>query len=99
MDLVEKTLITIVAEAALEARLLEDLQRAGIRGYTVTSAHGAGVRGGREGDLEGGNVRIESVATEHVAQEFMSHLRNHYFQHYACVAWLHSVKVVRGENY
>lgn len=99
MELVDKTLITIVAEAALEARLLEDLQRAGIRGYTVTSAHGAGVRGGREGDLEGGNVRIECVAQDDVAQAIMGLLRENYFTHYACVAWLHSVRVVRGENY
>ncbi len=99
MELVEKTLVTIVAEAALESRLLDDLQRSGVRGYTVTSAHGAGVRGGREGDLEGGNVRIECVAHDAAAQAIMALLKERYFAHYACVAWLQNVRVVRGENY
>ena len=45
MELVERKLLTIVVESALESRLITDLGEAGIRGYTVTTARGAGVRG------------------------------------------------------
>jgi hypothetical protein len=99
MELVSKHLLTVVAEAALERRLLEELGGVGITGYTVTIAHGAGVRGGREGDIEGGNVRIECVTSRDKAEAALEVLARDYFAHYACVAWLAPVEVVRAEHF
>lgn len=99
MELVERQLLTIVAEAALESRLLGDLAEVGITGYTVTSSHGAGTRGQREGDFQGGNVRIECVTTEQKAEAALAVLADKYFAHYACVAWLGAVRVVRGDHF
>jgi nitrogen regulatory protein PII len=99
MELVERKLLTIVVESALESRLLHDLAAAGITGHTVTMAHGAGLRGQREGDLQGGNVKVECVLKEEVAEKVFEILHQQYFPHYACVAWLADVSVARGENY
>ena len=99
MDLVSRHLLTIVAEGALERRLIDELTELGITGYTVTTAHGQGVRGGREGDLEGGNVRIECVTNRDTAEKALGVLAENYFAHYACVAWLSAVEVVRAEHF
>jgi nitrogen regulatory protein P-II 2 len=99
MELVARKLLTIVVESALESRLIGDLSHSGITGYTVTMAHGAGVRAQREGDLQGGNVKVECVLKPDVAETIFGLLHRDYFPHYACVAWLSDVSVARGENY
>jgi nitrogen regulatory protein P-II 2 len=92
------TLLTIVAEDVLEQRLIRDLHRFGIGGYTITPARGEGVRGMREG-ATGANIRIETVTTDELASTFLDHLHERYFTNYAMVAWLSEVRVARPEKY
>jgi len=92
-------LVTIVAEPVLEERLVEELQRLGARGHTVTDARGAGSRGLRATDPPGQGVRIEVVASDAVASRILDHVASHYFAHYAVIAFVSSVEVVRGEKY
>lgn len=99
MDLVDRKLVTIVAESALEKRLVDDLSAQGITGYTVSGAHGAGLRGLRAGDLQGGNVRIECVVGQPIVETIFALLNEHYFPHYACVAWVQGVQVAREEHF
>ena len=99
MELSARKVITIVAEAALESRLVADLQKLGVPGYTVSPAHGAGVRGQREGDIEGGNIRIEAVVKDDIVDTILERLQTHYFPHYACVAWVSDAAIVRGEHF
>lgn len=91
--------VTIVAESLLEERLLKDLEVAGARGYTLTAARGAGARGVRSSEWEGGNVRIETLVSAAVAQRLLERLAEAYFPHYAVVAWVETVEVVRGDRY
>lgn len=93
------TLVTIVAEAVLEARLVRDVAACGAHGWTITSAHGQGPRNRRVGDLEGGNVRLESLVSADVAERIMQMLAAEYFPNYAVVAWLADVQVQRSERY
>lgn len=99
MELSARKVVTIVAEAALESRLVTDLQKLGVPGYTVSPAHGAGVRGQREGDIEGGNIRIEAVVKHDIIDAILERLQTHYFPHYACVAWVSDAAIVRGEHF
>lgn len=99
MDLIDRKLVTIVAESALEKRLVEDLSAQGIKGYTVSGAHGAGMRGQRAGDLQGGNIRVECVVSEPLVDTIFALLTEHYFPHYACVAWAQDVQVAREEHF
>jgi nitrogen regulatory protein P-II 2 len=92
-------LITIVAEEVLENHLIRDLKTAGASGWTVSTAHGQGSRGLRSGTSGGGNIRIETVVTEEVADHILERLAEHWFPQYSVVAWVENVQVVRGEKY
>jgi hypothetical protein len=93
------TCFVIVAESVLETRLIDDITRCGARGWTMTTARGAGPRGRRVGDVEGGNVRIETLVSAAVAERLWALLEESYFAHYAVTAWTVPVLVARGERY
>ena len=68
-------LVTIVAEAIVEQRLVRDLHDSGAHGWTVTAARGEGPRNRRVGALEGGkdrqlldqDARLIATATRYLA--------------------------------
>ena len=95
----ELKLVTIVAEALLESRLTRDLKKLGARGYTITEARGEGSRGVRSSEWEGSNLKVEAVVSPAVANKIMAYLAEHYFPHYAVIAYVQTVEVARGEKY
>jgi nitrogen regulatory protein PII len=95
----KRKLLTVVCEAALESRLIKDLMGLGAKGYTVTDAHGTGPRNQRNGDLEGGNIRIEVVTDEVTIEKIIERLQADYFPNYAVSVWLANVEVLRQERY
>lgn len=99
MNTVPLKLVTIVAETVLEAHLLKDLEALGARGYTLTHASGRGARGVRVSDVEEGNVKIETIVSPEVAERILAHLNENYFRHYAAIAYLENIEVVRGDKY
>lgn len=99
MELVSLKLVTIVSEAVLEKRLLEDLKRLGARGYTLIEVRGEGSRGVRASDWAGRNIRVEAVVSADTARRILDHLRECYFANYAVIAYAADVEVVRGEKY
>ena len=48
----KRTVITVITEAAIEQVLVRDLERLGVRGYTVSDARGQGSRGIRDAAWE-----------------------------------------------
>jgi nitrogen regulatory protein P-II 2 len=99
MALTTLKLVTIIAEAVLEPRLLEEIQRLGATGYTLTEVRGEGSRGIRATEFEGKNLRIEVLVAEQTADRILRHLAEEYFPLYAVVAFVADVQVVRGEKY
>ena len=99
MQTVPLKLVTVVAEPVLEERIVELLYRLGARGHTVTTAHGAGSRGMRASDPPGESVRIEVVVSDVVASRILDRVATEYFPHYAVIAFVLDVQVVRGEKY
>jgi hypothetical protein len=95
----DRKLLTVVCEAALEARLIRDCVALGAKGYTITDAHGAGPRNQRNGDLEGGNIRIEVIADEPTVLKIVEKLELEYFPHYAVSCWVSDVQILREERY
>ncbi len=91
--------VTIVAEAFLEQRILRAIRDGGARGYTLTEARGEGSRGVRASDWEGKNVRVEALVPPEVAERILAHVAEVYFPHFAVVAWVEDVAVVRGDKY
>ena len=95
-----RRLLTVVTEASLERRLVEDLKELGARGWTITDARGQGHRGKRALDWEhGGNIRLEVICDAALADRIVAHLREIYYDHYAMVLFVHDVEVLRPEKF
>lgn len=92
-------LLTVIAEALLEQRLVADLEQAGATGWTITPARGHGSRGVRASDWEGSNIRVEVLCNDQVSQTVLAALEADYFEHFAVVAFVHPVGVLRGEKF
>jgi len=96
MSTEKRLMLTIVTESVIENALLADLDRLGVRGYTVTDARGRGSRGVRDANWgEAANIRIEIICARLLADAVLAHLQEHYYANYAMVACLHEVEVLR----
>lgn len=91
--------VSIVAEALLEERIVRLCHEAGALGHTVTEARGEGSRGVRASEWEGKNVKIETLVSPEVGDRILQRVAEDYFEHYAVIAYVSEVRVVRGEKY
>lgn len=95
-----RKLLTIVVEAPLEQRMVKDLERFGVHGYTITDARGKGSRGVRDAGWErSGNIRVEVVCDATCAAALAEHLQKHYFDNYAMILFVSDVEVLRPEKF
>ena len=96
----KRSLLTIITEAIIEPTLLRDLDRLGVRGYTVSDVRGRGSRGVRDAAWdEAANIRIETICARELAEEVLGHLQEHYYANYAMVAFLAEIEVLRPEKF
>ena len=96
----KRTLLTIITEGAIEEILLRDLERLGVRGYTVSDARGRGGRGVRDATWgEVSNIRLEVICSRTLAETILNHIQKHYYANYAMVAFLHDVEILRPEKF
>ena len=93
------TLVTVVAEVILEELLVALMNAEGATGFTATPCRGEGSRGLRMGSEPGGNVRVECIARQDVADRIVSKIAHEWFSSYAIVAWTTPVSVVRGDKF
>jgi nitrogen regulatory protein P-II 2 len=95
-----KTLLVIVAEAAIERSLLRDARERGVQGWTVSDVRGAGQEGEREGAWEADRtVEIKLVCDEPVADAVAEHVMTHYARHYQVAMYFSQVAVLRPERF
>ena len=100
MTIAKRKLVTIITESALELSLIDDFERLGVRGYTITNARGKGHRGARGADWStSSNIRIEVVCSVQVAEAVVEHLKEHYYRDYAMVLFMNDVEVTRPEKF
>lgn len=96
----KKTLLHIVAEAALESHLIDDFDRLGIKGYTIFDVRGKGSHGVRSGSWEtGSNIRVEVICDEQVAESIRDLMKSVYCNNYAVITYWSDVWVMRGEKF
>jgi len=93
------TLLTIVMEGLLKEELIRLVKRHGATGFTLTRAEGEGSRGVRARDWEGPNLRLECLVKAEAAEAILEELSERYFDHYAVIAWLSEVSVLRGGKF
>ncbi|NMZ67902.1 hypothetical protein SAMN05216370_1850 [Pseudomonas peli] len=100
MDAHIRTLLTVICEAALEKKLVVDLEQLGAPGWTISDARGRGGRGVRSAgwDTEG-NIRVEIICTRDIAERIAGHLQARYYANYAMVCYLAQVEVLRAEKF
>ena len=95
-----KKLLTLIVEAAIERQIAQELERAGVTGFTVVEARGAGDRGQRRGDWDQNrNLRIETICEETTATVLAERLLERWGENYAVVLWLQDVEVLRSSKF
>lgn len=92
-------LLTIIAEDELESRLIEDLKKLGVRGYTVCTVRGEGNHGLRASQWEGENIKLEVIVDSDLADAISEHIANAYFPHFATILYLLPVQVLREAKF
>jgi nitrogen regulatory protein P-II len=99
MQTVRMKRVTIIGDDTVKYRILEEILAMGATGYTDCPAHGKGARGVRPRHAEPANAKIEVIATPEVAQRILEHIAENYFDHYAMIAFLSDVEVLRGAKF
>ena len=99
MNTTERQIVTVIAEAAVESRLIADIKRLGAKGYSIGRVRGEGTTGRLLQDLNGPSVRLETIVTETVADAILEHLATNYFGRFAVVAWVAPARVLRSERF
>jgi nitrogen regulatory protein PII len=100
MEQFPRRLLTVVTEAVLERELVAELEALGVRGYTITEARGKGSRGRRQSDwAQEGNIRIEVVCENSLAERVAARLRERFYDHYAMILFLQDVSVLRPDKF
>lgn len=96
----QRKLLTVITEEALERPLTQIIKEAGAHGYTVTDARGSGQRGVRAPGVENGaNIRLEVICEDSVARGIAETLHRNYFKDFAMVLYLQDVEVMRGDKF
>jgi nitrogen regulatory protein P-II 2 len=101
MQLYPLKLVTIVGETVIMKDIGNEAVELGATGFTMTEVIGQGARNARNVIDTGGakTMRAEFVVPMDVAAKILSHVSHTYFEHYACIAWITDVQVVRGQQY
>lgn len=96
----KRTLLTVFTEASIEQLLIRDMDRMGIRGYTISDVRGKGSRGVRDASWdESRNIRVEVICARPQAEALLGHLQARYYANYAMVAYFSDVEVLRGGKF
>lgn len=93
-------LVVIIAEEALEGPLEKDVMTLGAHGYTVSDVRGHGSHGDRQGIWDADrSIRMEILCDAATALAITSHVEEKYFRHYAMVAYVADVGVLRPQKF
>ena len=102
MQLYPLKIVTVVGESVIMEDIAERGVELGATGYTMIEVIGHGSRSARNvGSTAGGakTLKVEFVVPTDVATTILDEISHEYFEHYAIIAWLSDVSVMRGEQY
>jgi len=93
-------LLTVITEAAIEARLVSDMESMGAKGYTVVDVRGKGHQGMRAGGWDASaNIRVEVICSPAIAESISLYLKETYYDDYGMVVFTSEVGVMRPEKF
>jgi len=101
MQLYPLKLVTVVGETVIMDDIAKEGLKLGATGYTLSEVIGQGSRSARNVIVTGSSktMKVEFVVPMNIAEKILKHVSDQYFEHYACIAWLSDVQVVRGAAY
>lgn len=100
MKTTQLTLLTIIAEDELESRLVADLKKIGVIGYTICAVRGEGHHGLlRANHWDGDNIKIEIIVDGVLADLVCEHIAKEYFPHFATILYMLPVQVLREAKF
>ena len=100
MEWHERKLVTIIGEAALEKRLIDEARALGIGGYTVSEVRGGGAHGERAGEWEGErSIEFKVVCDVAGAERLAQMVMERYSPNYALVLYVSEVGVMRAQKF
>jgi hypothetical protein len=95
-----RTLLVIVAEAALEKPLVREVREHGGQFWTVSEVHGAGLEGVRDGDWEADRtIELKVICEQQVADAIAHQVMAAYASHFSVGVYFAEVAVLRPERY
>ncbi len=99
MQLESMKLITIIAEKFLKDQMIQKVLELGATGCSYHPTEGKGLREARHDDMFSENFQMKVVCPAEVATAIMTYVAENYFEHYAIVAWVTNVDVMRGKHF
>ncbi len=95
-----RTLLVVVAEAALEKLLVDEIRRLGASFWTIGEVHGAGREGVRDGDWEADRtIELKVLCEPPVADAIAQRVMDTYAPHYSVALYFSEVGVLRPQRY
>ncbi len=95
-----KTLLVIIAEAAIEKPLIQDARERGAHGWTVGDVRGGSLEAVRDGAWEADRtIELKVICDAVVADAIADHVLQTYVPHYAVAMYLSEVRVLRPERF
>jgi nitrogen regulatory protein P-II 2 len=95
-----RMLLVMITEGSLERLLVQDVQRLGALGYTVTDVRGGGHSGIREGAWEADRtIRMEVVCDAAVADQIGDYVLHTYAVNYGLTIYFAPVQVLRPNKF
>lgn len=99
MKLEKAKLITIIADEALQDRLVLELKSVNVKGYTISEAKGEGINHQHLTSWEGKNIRLESLVSVGKALKIFQIISEKYLEKYPMVIFMNDVEVIRKERF
>ncbi|MCZ8343033.1 MAG: hypothetical protein O9301_08380 [Leptospira sp.] len=99
MKLEKAKLVTIIADEAIESKIIEELHAVAVKGFTVTEARGEGLNQNHNSSWEGKNIRIETLASESKANRIIEIMADKYLEKYAMILFCSDVQVFRKDRF
>ncbi|NDC53022.1 MAG: transcriptional regulator [Planctomycetia bacterium] len=101
MQLYALKLVTVVGETVVMEDIAKEGLKLGASGYTLSEVVGQGSRSARNVIVTGASrtTKCEFVVPTDVAEKILTYVSHTYFEHYAVIAWVADVHVMRGAAY
>ena len=100
MEFFKKKLLTVITESEIEGHLLQDLDKLGARGYTISPVKGKGEKGLRNAIWSANsNIKVEVICYPKTCDKMVEFLKKNYLKNYAMILFIIDVEVFHPRKF